>query len=174
MESLNTQAFSQHVLRTSAPAAAALTASGPAPRVTGSVQFFPAASGTLVVAEVFGLPRQIAGSGTTAPAGPFYAFHIHEGAECGDPNAAEPFMAAGTHLNPRNAQHPLHMGDMPPLLADNGYAYLSFFTERFTPAQVVGHTVVVHQNADDFHTQPSGNAGKKIACGVIRSTAADA
>lgn len=59
-------------------------------------------------------------------------------------------------------------GDLPPLLSMGGRAFLAVETGRFTPCEVVGRTVVIHGSADDFHTQPAGNAGKKIACGVIR------
>ena len=64
--------------------------------------------------------------------------------------------------------HPLHSGDMPVLFSDsNGYAFLAFYTDRFTPDQVVNRTVIIHQNPDDFRSQPAGNAGKRLACGVI-------
>ena len=48
-----------------------------------------------------------------------------------------------------------------------GNAYLSVKTDRFSVSDVIGRTVVVHSNPDDFHSQPAGNAGTKIACGVI-------
>ena len=50
-----------------------------------------------------------------------------------------------------------------------GYAWLSFYDKRFTIKDILGRSVVVHSGADDFHSQPSGNSGAKIACGVIRS-----
>ena len=173
MDQLNTQAISRIVLRTKPSATATLIPSALAPHITGSVHFYPAADGTLVVAEVFGLPRQIMHDGKLIPAGPFYAFHIHEGSACGDPDDTNPFAASGMHLNPGAQPHPMHMGDMPPLMADRGYAYISFYDARFTPAQVAGHTVVIHQGPDDFRTQPSGGAGNKIACGAIIATEKD-
>lgn len=45
---------------------------------------------------------------------------------------------------------------------------MSFFTNRFRPSQVIGKSVMIHQNPDDFRSQPSGNAGKRLACGVIQ------
>ena len=54
------------------------------------------------------------------------------------------------------------------LLLCGGGAYLAVLTDRFSVADVLGRTVVIHSGADDFHTQPAGNAGTKIACGVIR------
>jgi Cu-Zn family superoxide dismutase len=58
---------------------------------------------------------------------------------------------------------------MPVLFGNNGYTFLAFFTDRFSPAQIVGRTVIIHQNPDDYRSQPAGNAGKRLACGVIRA-----
>lgn len=44
---------------------------------------------------------------------------------------------------------------------------MKVYTDRFYVDEIIGKTVIVHEDPDDFHTQPSGNAGKKIACGVI-------
>jgi Cu-Zn family superoxide dismutase len=44
---------------------------------------------------------------------------------------------------------------------------ITFFTDRFNPADVVGKAVMIHQNPDDYRTQPAGDAGKRLACGVI-------
>ena len=138
------------------PAAVACVRGGKEqPRLHGTVEFIPRCDGTLVVARLRGLPDSAAG---------FLAFHIHEGGDCqgaGFPNT-------GSHFNPLGAEHPRHAGDLPPLLVCNGQAYLSVLTNRFKVQDVIGRTVVIHSQADDFHTQPSGNAGSKIACGVIR------
>lgn len=64
--------------------------------------------------------------------------------------------------------HPKHAGDLPPLLECKGQAYLSVKTDRFTVDEIIGRTVIIHSDSDDFSTQPTGNAGRKIACGVIR------
>lgn len=66
--------------------------------------------------------------------------------------------------------HPEHAGDLPPLIRCRGNAYLSFRTDRFSVNEIIGRTVVIHSDPDDFHTQPAGNAGKKIACGVIQKS----
>ena len=108
----------------------------------------------LVTAEVSGLPENDTG---------FFAFHIHEGSGCGGTD----FSDTGGHYNPDAREHPRHAGDLPPLLSMGGRAFLAVETGRFTPCEVVGRTVVIHGSTDDFHTQPAGNAGKKIACGVI-------
>ena len=97
---------------------------------------------------------------------PIFAFHIHTGAECSG-NAEDPFSNAGMHFNPDNCAHPYHSGDMPPLFGVNGHALSVFMTDRFTVDEILGKTVIIHLKPDDFATQPSGNAGEKIACGVI-------
>lgn len=138
------------------PAAVAhMKGSGDAPELRGTVRFYPRCQGTLVVAQISGLPRD---SETD-----FFAFHIHEGGDCG----GEGFADTGGHYDPCGKPHPCHAGDLPPLLSSCGNAYLAVVTGRFRVADVLGRTVVIHSHPDDFHTQPSGGAGSKIACGVI-------
>ena len=84
--------------------------------------------------------------------------------------ADDPFADALTHYNPQCCPHPAHAGDMPPLIANNGYAIQAFLTDRFTVREILGKTVIIHDSADDFSSQPAGNAGARIACGVIRKT----
>jgi len=62
----------------------------------------------------------------------------------------------------------LHEGDLPPLMSYSGKAYMAVITDRFMINDIVGKTLVIHSDRDDFTTQPSGNAGTKIACGEIR------
>ena len=121
--------------------------------IQGVVRFLQKRDGVLVTAQITGLPE----SG-------FFGFHIHEGRNCGGPD----FGDTGSHFNPQNAAHPDHAGDLPPLLSAGGKAYLSVLTNRFSLAQVMGRTVVIHSDTDDFTTQPAGNSGEKVACGVIR------
>ena len=71
--------------------------------------------------------------------------------------------------NPDMCMHPYHAGDMPPLFANNGHAFMMFLTDRFTINEIIGKTIILHSEPDDFHSQPSGNSGNKIACGVIES-----
>lgn len=63
--------------------------------------------------------------------------------------------------------HPYHSGDLPPLFSMNGQAWMSAYIQKFVPEQIIGRTIIIHEKADDFTTQPSGNAGKMIACGEI-------
>ncbi len=119
------------------------------------MRFFQRHDGTMVEVEITGLPRSETG---------FFAFHIHEGDSC----AGDGFPDTGSHWNPGSASHPNHAGDLPPLLADHGKAYMKVLTNRFHVGEIIGKTVVIHGDPDDFCTQPSGNAGTKIGCGVIR------
>ena len=130
-------------------------------KIYGNVYFYGMYNGTLVVAEIYGLPNT-----EEKDNGNFYGFHIHEGEYCkGD--MEDSFKNAGAHYNPDKTEHPKHRGDLPSLLANAGIAWSAVYTDRFYPEEVVGKTVIIHGMADDFKTQPSGNAGMKIACGEI-------
>ena len=126
-----------------------------APCLSGDVQFYQKCGSVLVVAQICGLPQD-------NDLG-FFALHIHEGGSC----SGEGFSDTGGHYNPTGAQHPNHAGDLPPLMLCNGGAYLAVQTDRFCVRDIIGRTVVIHSGPDDFHSQPAGNAGTKIACGVI-------
>ena len=71
-------------------------------------------------------------------------------------------------MDPEGCEHPHHAGDLPPLFGCGGDAYLSVLTDRFAVPDILGRTVVIHQDPDDFATHPSGHAGARIGCGVIR------
>ncbi len=83
-------------------------------------------------------------------------------------NAEDEFANALTHYNPNHCPHPSHAGDLPPLFENNGYTYMSFLTNQFRVRDILGKVVIIHDSPDDFTSQPSGNSGKKIACGKIR------
>ena len=100
--------------------------------------------------------------------GGFFGFHIHEGNACtGD--AEDPFADTKGHYNPEKEEHPRHAGDLPPVLSNDGTAWMEIYTGRFYPMDVVGRTIVLHEMPDDFKTQPSGDSGMKIACGEIKA-----
>ncbi len=126
-----------------------------APQLTGCVEFYQENGCMFIVARISGLPQE-------SETG-FFGFHIHEGESC----SGTDFSGTGNHYNPAGQEHPKHAGDLPPLLACRGNAYLSVKTDRFSVNEIIRRTVVIHSDPDDFHTQPAGNAGKKIACGVI-------
>jgi Cu-Zn family superoxide dismutase len=105
-----------------------------------------------------------------------HAIHLHDKGDCSAPDA----MSAGGHWNPSSEDHgkwghtPYHHGDIGNLVADaKGKAELELDTDLWTigdgkTTDVVGHAVVVHAKEDDFTTQPTGNAGGRVACGVVQ------
>lgn len=129
-----------------------------APQLSGLVKFYDTPYGGVVVeAEIFGLPNI-----NLPQSSNFYAMHIHEGGSCsGD------FMSAGEHYNPEGMSHPGHAGDLLPLLGNQGYAWYAFYDKRFTIEELIGKTVIIHSHSDDFVSQPAGNSGLRIGCGVI-------
>ena len=105
-----------------------------------------------------------------------HGFHIHEKGDCSAPDAS----SAGGHFNPTkqphgnpNAKGTRHLGDMVNLRADDkGVAKVNVFIDGATlhtsePTNLVGKAIVVHQKPDDYSSQPSGNSGDRVACGVI-------
>ena len=129
----------------------------------GTVTFSQKDTMVLVVARISGLTP---GS---------HGFHVHEKGDCSAADA----MSAGGHFNPLGKPHAhpstaeRHTGDMPMLVADaSGNATLTAELDLLGigsgAGDVVGKSVVVHKDPDDFTTQPAGNSGPRIACGVIR------
>lgn len=139
-----------------------------APEIRGVVYFKDMPGGTEVCVNVTGLPPYQPAREGRNPIGP-HGFHIHEFGNCqvGDPE--DPFQAAGGHWNPANQPHGNHAGDFPVLFSNGGRAMMCFFTDKFKPADVVGKSVIIHQSPDDYRTQPAGDAGKRLACGVIQA-----
>jgi Cu-Zn family superoxide dismutase len=129
----------------------------------GTVHFNDVGDGNVeVVVDLTGVPPGVHG------------FHIHEKGDCGN-NAAN----AGGHFNPTGMVHGApdavshHAGDFGNVTADaNGEVHTRFtthsisLTEGFS-SSAIGHAVVLHEKADDLISQPSGNAGARIACGVV-------
>lgn len=158
-------------------ASTAAPTSGP-PMASAALQVAPTqgntASGMLsVTAEADGV--RISGQLNGLPKGAEVGFHIHEKGDCSAPDAS----SAGDHFNPTNAQHgnpesgAHHAGDMLNAKSDDtGMAQVDVEATGVTlgggqPNDVLGRAVVVHEKPDDYTTQPSGNSGPRIACGVI-------
>lgn len=131
------------------------------PLIHGSVSFDETSNGIIVTARIYDLPKS-----TNNCTGRFFGFHIHEGTSCTG-NANDEFANSLSHYNPSNCPHPYHAGDLPPLLENNGYAYMSFLINKFKLKDILGKVVIIHSMPDDFTSQPSGNSGEKIACGKI-------
>jgi Cu-Zn family superoxide dismutase len=134
-------------------------------KVTGTVTFTQKGDKVTVVAKVGGL----------APGS--HGFHIHEKGDCSSGDGE----SAGGHFNPTGKPHgdpkspDHHVGDMPMLVADaSGNASLTADVGPMTigsgATDIIGKAVIVHTNPDDFKTQPTGNAGARVACGVIKKS----
>lgn len=132
-------------------------------RVKGTLALRQQKDGVLVSGDIRGLlPNKTHG------------FHVHETGDCSAPDAS----SAGPHFNPSGAPHgkawsgPHHAGDMPNIEADNwGVAQVSIVLAGTTlgpgPTSIAGRAIVVDRDPDDYSTQPAGNAGPRVACGVI-------
>jgi Cu-Zn family superoxide dismutase len=134
------------------------------PDLRGMIYFFEVYGGTIVMAEIYGLPDE-----EMQYLGKFFGFSITEGDRCSG-DAAEPFASSGLHYNPENQEHPNHAGDLPLLLSSHGAAWSAAYTGRFFPDDVIGKTVVINARPDDYRSQPSGNSGAVIACGEIKES----
>lgn len=132
------------------------------PQISGIVKFYQTQLGVLVLTEVNGLPNS-----ENMCMNPVFGYHIHSG-HCCSGNMEDAFANAMAHYNPDNCEHPYHAGDMPPLFGNNGYAFSIFLSNRFCVCEVIGRTVIIHLHPDDFHSQPSGDSGAKIGCGMIK------
>jgi Cu-Zn family superoxide dismutase len=129
--------------------------------VSGKIVFLQEGSKVRIIADVTGLsPGK-------------HGIHIHEFGDCTTPDG----MGAGGHFNPNNKRHggpdddERHLGDLGNLDADkNGKAKYDRLNDRISLTgrnSIIGRSVVIKERADDFTTQPGGNAGARIACGVI-------
>lgn len=129
----------------------------------GSARLLETGEGVLIELDVSELP-----------AGTWVAFHIHEHGTC-DP--ADDHESAGAHFNPDDSEHGYfagagpHAGDMPnQYVADDGILRAQVFNHMISldgDDGIRGRSLMLHQNADDYASQPSGEAGDRIACAVI-------
>jgi superoxide dismutase, Cu-Zn family len=131
---------------------------------TGTATFQQTGSRVRMVAEVSGLRPDRE-----------HGFHIHEAGDCGSGDG----MSAKGHFNPHMKPHghhasgERHAGDLPALKADqNGRARLEHELDIISvspgAASIVGRGLIVHADPDDYKTQPTGNAGARLACAVIQ------
>lgn len=153
--------FQKMLAKEKPQAAAYLHGNRENPKLNGVVQFYETQYGGLLIkAEVKHLPDEKNGINSA-----FYGFHIHEMGHCG-----KEFTLTGDHYNPRKQLHPQHAGDMPPLMSSHGCAWMVFFDGRLELRDILERSVVIHAMPDDFRTQPSGDSGMKIGCGIIQKT----
>jgi Cu-Zn family superoxide dismutase len=130
---------------------------------SGSVEFVERGGKVHVTASVRGLAPNVE-----------HGFHVHEKGDCSSGDG----LSAGGHFNPDGKPHgpqsaPHHAGDMPSLRADaSGNASATFTLDGVTVAGAngfIGRGLIVHKDPDDYKTQPTGNAGARLACAVIRA-----
>jgi superoxide dismutase, Cu-Zn family len=132
--------------------------------VSGTVSFTEEEQGIRVVANLTGFP----GAGS-------YGFHVHEHGDCSAPDA----MSAGGHFDPHNTEHggptdppsERHAGDLGNIEADDDgsatYDRMDRVMSFDGDDSIIGRSVIVHAEEDDLETQPTGDAGARLACGVI-------
>jgi Cu-Zn family superoxide dismutase len=130
---------------------------------SGTVRFVQSGATVKVSGEIRGLKPNAE-----------HGFHVHEKGDCSSGDG----MSTGGHFNPSAQPHgqhgpgPHHTGDLPSLKANaNGVAAFSFQTSSIAvgsgTSNVVGRGLIVHRDPDDYKTQPTGNAGPRLACAVI-------
>jgi Cu-Zn family superoxide dismutase len=130
----------------------------------GTVEFVERGGKVVVTASVTGLKPNAE-----------HGFHVHEKGDCSSGDG----MSTGGHFNPDGKPHgppgaPHHAGDLPALVADAaGAARATFALDGVTvaagPNSIAGRGLIVHKDPDDYKTQPTGNSGARIACGVIQA-----
>lgn len=149
---------------TSGPRAVAQLQSTTGNSAAGTVSFTQSGDKVLVSGEIRGLKPNAE-----------HGFHVHEKGDCSSGDG----MSAGGHFNPGGQPHGSHSdmahhaGDIPSLKADaSGVAKFSFESKTIAVGSgvndIVGKGLIVHRDPDDYKTQPTGNAGPRLACAVIK------
>lgn len=158
---MNNNIFSISVMSNTPDAYAMIQGGELFPNIVGIANFYRTRwkAGVMVEVELSNLPN----SASYSPR--FLAMHIHENGDC-----SNNFANTGMHYNPTGAAHPYHLGDLPSVLNSNGYAYMVFYDSFLNLEDIINRSVIIHGKRDDFTSQPSGDAGDKIACGVIKYT----
>jgi superoxide dismutase, Cu-Zn family len=131
----------------------------------GTITFTPEGNGVKVVAHLEGVDTD-----------GMHGFHVHETGECTHGEGDKHFTSAGGHFNPGGAEHacpptePRHAGDLGNIEVTGGTGHLEESTTLLSlsgPNSVVGKAIILHAKADDCKTQPTGDAGDRLACGVV-------
>ena len=148
--------------------ASATLASADDPKLSGTVTFTQLPDAVRVVVDVSGVDKP----------GP-HGIHLHENGRCEHDPAGKHYTSAGGHFNPTAAQHACrestthHAGDFGNIeIKPDGTGHLTVVTSMLSlqgPNSPVGKAVILHTGEDDCKTQPTGNSGGRLACGVVEA-----
>lgn len=131
----------------------------------GTLSITPEGTGVRIMADVAGVDKD--GK---------HGIHVHENGMCEHHPAgadAKPFSTAGGHFNPTNTEHacpptdPRHAGDLGNIEVSGGKGHLELSVANLTMDQLNGKAIILHAGEDDCKTQPTGNSGDRLACGVV-------
>ena len=135
----------------------------------GTITVHPEGNGVHIIADVAGVDTD-----------GMHGIHVHENGECDhEGEGGKHFTSAGGHFNPANVEHacpptePRHAGDLGNIQVTGGRGHLEVSATTLTMDQLAGKAIILHAGEDDCKTQPTGNSGDRLACGVAGGTAGD-
>lgn len=132
----------------------------------GTVTVHPDGAGVHIVADVAGVDTD-----------GMHGIHVHENGQCDhEGEGGKHFTSAGSHFNPAGVEHacpptdPRHAGDLGNIQVTGGKGHLEISAANLSLDQLTGKALILHAGEDDCKTQPTGNAGDRLACGVAGGT----
>lgn len=135
----------------------------------GTITVHPEGTGVHIIADVAGVDTD-----------GMHGLHVHENGQCDhEGEGGKHFTSAGGHFNPAGVEHacpptdPRHAGDLGNIQVTGGKGHLEVRATNLTMDQLAGKAIILHSAEDDCKTQPTGNSGDRIACGVAGGTAGD-
>lgn len=130
------------------------------PDINGMVTFGRTERGVLITAEIYGLSEKSESA--------VYPLCIHNGS-CMSLDENGEFCKGEGYFNPDKLPPPMRSGDLPPLFACGGYAYMQVVTNRFSIEDIIGKSVIIHSPSKDVFPSEISDSPRKIACGIILS-----